>query len=292
MGATDPPNGINPKGSQVETSDPDPQEDPPVDSDPSQTTTPEDQTTPPGAARAAPKELVSTGMSGLDAQFGGGIPQGALYLVTSSPTTATSTFLAQYAAAGLDEGETVYYFSLEHPKQEVVAEIKKYLDDENGVKNLHLIDGYPSQFRDVPPEARQRLDIPEGADLLGALEHLMVDPKLKSPVRIIVESLSEFLDQYPEERVFRALRVMRAVARRLPGTGVITMVSDLHENRTNALAKHLADGVVEFHVERKGFGIYPYIAITKMRGVTGSARLLLFKETEQGLWLESTKRVY
>jgi KaiC/GvpD/RAD55 family RecA-like ATPase len=263
-----------------------------VDADSSQTTTPDEQPSPPNATRAWSTELVSTGMSGLDAQFGGGIPQGALYLVTSSPTTATSTFLAQYAAAGLEEGETVYYFSLEHPGKEVTAQIKKFLKNKDQLQNLQLIDGYPRQFRDVPPEARQRLDIPEGEDLLGALEHLLVDPALKSPVRIIVESLSELLEQYPHERVFRAMRVLRAVSRRLPGTGVVTMVSDLHEKRTNALAKHLSDGVVEFHVERKGFGIYPYIAITKMRGVTGSARLLLFKETEQGLWLESTKRVY
>ncbi len=119
-----------------------------------------------------------------------------------------------------------------------------------------------------------------------------MDPKLKSPVRIIVESLSELIEQYPADRVFRAIRVMRAVMHRLPATAAMTLVTDLHEERTNALARHLADGVVEFHIERKGFGIYPYIAITKMRGVTGSARLLLFKETEQGLWLESTKRVY
>lgn len=246
----------------------------------------------PTPQKGSTRELVTTGMSGLDAQFGGGLPQGALYLITSSPTTATSTFLAQYAAAGLQEGETVYYFSLEHERSEVEDEIKRFIKDPGQMENLHLLDGYPRQFRDVPPEARKHLDIPEGEDLLGALEHLLVAPELKSPVRIIVESLTELVDQYPTERVFRALRVLRVVMHRLPATAFLTMVSDLHDDRTNALGKHLADGVVEFHVERKGFGIYPYIAITKMRGVTGSARLLLFKETEAGLWLESTKRVY
>lgn len=246
----------------------------------------------PTPSKSTSRELVPTGMSGLDAQFGGGLPQGALYMITSSPTTATSTFLAQYAAAGLQEGETVYYFSLEHEQSEVKNEIRHFLKDDAQMENFHLLDGYPRQFRDVPAEARKHLEIPEGEDLLGALEHLLVAPELKSPVRIIVESFTELLDQYPPERVFRALRVLRVVMHKLPATAFLTMVTELHDERTNALAKHLSDGVVEFHVERKGFGIYPYIAITKMRGVTGSARLLLFKETEQGLWLESTKRVY
>ncbi len=244
------------------------------------------------AKKSSSRELVTTGMSGLDAQFGGGLPQGALYMITSSPTTATSTFLAQYAAAGLQEGETVYYFSLEHEQSEVEDEVKRFIKEPEQMEHFHLLDGYPRQFRDVPVEARKHLDIPEGEDLLGALEHLLVAPELKSPVRIIVESFTELLDQYPAERVFRALRVLRVVMHKLPATAFLTMVTELHDGHTNALAKHLADGVVEFHVERKGFGIYPYIAITKMRGVTGSARLLLFKETEQGLWLESTKRVY
>jgi KaiC/GvpD/RAD55 family RecA-like ATPase len=251
----------------------------------------------PGVAPAVPVaetdvELISTGITGLDTQFGGGIPQAALYLITSSPTTATETFLAQFAAAGLLAGDAVYYFSLENPIEEIETHVNRFLRGEEAKGELHVIDGYPRQFRDVPADARRRLKIPEGVDLLAALENLLVDQNLGPPVRIIIESLSSLLEQYPPERVFRVLRVLRVVTHRLPAAAVMTLVSELHDARTITMAKHLADGVIEFAVERKGFGIYPYIAITKMRNVTGSARLLVFKETEQGLWLESTKRVY
>lgn len=252
---------------------------------------------PSGGARAkvlAPGEtgLSSTGISGLDAQYGGGLPNGSLFLLTSEPTTATSIFAAQYAAAGLSAGETVYYFSLEQPPEAVRQALMPFVKDESELERLHIIDGYPAQFANVPEEAKRRIGIGKGQNALATLESLLVDTRLKAPIRIIIESLTELLTHNEEERVFRALRVMRAVVRSLPATAVVTMVTPLHDDKTVTLAKHVADGVVEFHVERKGFGIYPYISVTKMRGVTGSARLLLFKETETGLWLESTKRVF
>lgn len=238
------------------------------------------------------RRMASTGISGLDAQYGGGLPSASLFLLTSEPTTATGVFAAQYAGAGLTEGEVVYYFSLEQPAADVRKAIAGFVKNEKDLERLRIIDGYPNQFANVPDDAKRRIGLGKGENALTALETLLVNPKLTGPVRIIVESMSELLAQYDTDRVFRALRVLKGVMSALDGTAVVTLVSSLHDDRVTAQAKHIADGIVEFHVERKGFGIYPYIAVTKMRGVTGSARLLLFKETETGLWLESTKRVF
>ncbi len=53
-----------------------------------------------------------------------------------------------------------------------------------------------------------------------------------------------------------------------------------------------ADGVLELGLDRQGFSLYPYVKVTKMRGVPDSSRFLLFKETERGLFMESTRRVF
>jgi hypothetical protein len=45
-------------------------------------------------------------------------------------------------------------------------------------------------------------------------------------------------------------------------------------------------------MERKGFGLYSYLKIEKLLGVTDAAKLMLFDETDEGLRLESTKRVF
>ncbi len=247
---------------------------------------------PPTPAKATTEDLVSTGISGLDAQFGGGLPNGNLILVASEPTTATGIFAAQYAAAGLSAGETVVYLSMEKPATEVTTSVSQFLDDKTMLSRLHLLDGFPLQLKDLPGVIKKRLGVGGEEDPLEAFDELLVGSDLKPRVRFIVESYTELSDHYDEERVMRTVRTLRAVLRSLPATAIVMVVTPLHEPRTIARLQHVADGVIEFHVERKGFGIYPYIAVTKMRGVTGSARLLLFKETESGLWLESTKRVF
>lgn len=243
-------------------------------------------------ATAMSGNLIPTGISGLDAQFGGGLPAGNMILVTSAPTTATSIFAAQYGASGLDAGETVVYVSLERPADEVEAQVRSFVENPAAMGRLHIIDGYPMQFRDMPVAARKRLGVGVGEDPLETLEELLEDEGLTGPVRFVVESYTELSWIYGADRIMRDLRLLRATLRARQATALVMIVTPLHEPPVVAGLKHMCDGVIEFDLERKGFGLYPYISVTKMRGVAGSTRLLVYKETPTGLWIESTKRVF
>jgi hypothetical protein len=73
---------------------------------------------------------------------------------------------------------------------------------------------------------------------------------------------------------------------------MVTLVKGLHSPQFEAALKHAATGVMEIGVERKGFGLYNFLQVTKMLNLRDPTRILLFKETDKGLWLESTRRVF
>lgn len=247
------------------------------------------------STEAAPEvhdDLVATGISGLDAQYGGGLPVGNMILLLSQPMNAPSIFADQYAAQGLNDGERVYYYTLERPADDVREAVGHFVDDEAALTRLELLDGYPLQFQGLPRGMRERLGAADAEDLLEHLEGLLEDQTLQAPFRIVIDSFSELASHYEKKRVYRTLRILRGLVRNLGASAVVTMVEPLHSADDVANAKHVADGVIEFAVERKGFGIYPVILVSKMRGMPESQRMLLFKETDQGLWLESTKRVH
>ncbi|MBW3583774.1 MAG: RAD55 family ATPase [Euryarchaeota archaeon] len=237
------------------------------------------------------QDLVATGIAGLDAQFHGGLPAGNTVLLLSDPSTAPSVFLAQYAAQGLLEGEHIHYFSLERPADDVMSDILNFVQDPDKMQNLHLVDGFPLQFKELPHASRGVLKIDKGEDVLEALENLLVDPDLSPPFRIIVDSFTEMLLSYEPKRVVRTLRLLRGVNRALQASAAVSMIGALHDPGQVATVRHLADGVIEFETHRQGMGLYPVLLITKMRGIPEPQRLLLYKETDKGLWLESTKRV-
>ena len=117
-------------------------------------------------------------------------------------------------------------------------------------------------------------------------------PAFANLYRFAVESLTELLQHYPEKDVLKTVRLMKLFANHNQALTVATITKGLHPEPLLTELKHMADGVMEFNVERKGFGIYNYLIISKMRGISDATRLLLFKETDKGLWLESTRRVF
>lgn len=252
-------------------------------------------------------ELVPTGISGLDAQYGGGFPSGSLVVLVAEPMNASSIFLDQFAAGGLERGESVVVFSLERPKDEVAASVLALIGkarEEGGpalaagappeqlIKKLEVHDLCGLQFEGINGDAARKFKLPPAADALKDIYAAVVSDKVARPCRLVVESLTELLRHYPEQEVMKTVRLLRSFARAHDAVVIVSATKGLHPEPLMAELRHVADGAMEFAVERKGFGIYNYLVISKMRGVLDATRLLLFKETEKGLWLESTRRVF
>jgi KaiC/GvpD/RAD55 family RecA-like ATPase len=126
--------------------------------------------------------------------------------------------------------------------------------------------------------------------LAGAKQWALPNPT--SGHRYVLDSFSEFALHVGWEKAYERLVELREKVREGGGNLLITAIPELQTPREIALLKLWADGVLELGFDRQGFGLYPYLKVTKMRGVPDSARFLLFKETERGLFMESTRRVF
>jgi len=237
--------------------------------------------------------MVTTGIQGLDAHFSGGIPTGSTVLCISEPSNAPYLFCEQFASGGLSALETVYYYNLERPKVEVVERLRGLLPKQEVLKNLQYFDCYSVKLRDLNPATMKKLGIENHAvkvneDVVARLLHQPKD----TPFRVVVESVTEAIQAYGLEPTMQMLQTLTGMVRMMNGVALIMLVKGLQDPAIDMRIRHMVDGVIEFGVERQGFGLYSYLTVSKMRGVQDATRLLLYKETDKGLWLESTRRVF
>lgn len=205
---------------------------------------------------------LSTGLAGLDAQLGGGLLQGSSQLVLGEPMNAQELLSYHFAAAGTLAAGTVFY-TTDYPPEEVTAGIKR-------------VGGKPERMAIVqlPKNGKWTVAAPQKG------------------TRVIVDSYSDLVLEWGWDQAFQQLRRLKEETRKAGANLLITAATGLHDEVQRTRMRQWADGVLELGFDRQGFGLYPYLKVTKMRGVPESSRFLLFKETEQGLFMESTKRVF
>lgn len=238
--------------------------------------------------------LATTGIAGLDAQLGGGIPRGTTLLLVGEPGNAIPLFSEQFAGGGLDVGEDVHFFEFDRPVTELRKAITSFVMRGNEQKaQLTLYDGYSPSFTHSKsmklrePNAVAVHPAQALATCMGALQQVG-----GKPYRIVVETLSTLSRPDNEREILEFFRNLVFMGQELNGMHLVSIVKGLHTAELETQLRHLASGVIEFGSERKGFGIYNYLIVSKMLNLKDPTRILLWKETEKGLWLESTKRVF
>lgn len=234
-----------------------------------------------------------TGIPGLDGQIGGGVPPGQSLLVLATSGNAPFTFLEHFASAGLKAGETVYYYNLERPKFEVLERLDRLAPSEGPRPNLHYVDCYSVKLRDLDQATLDGLGVPNHAPkITDDLVRRVLEHPRDVPFRVVVESLSESIDAYGLDATLTMLKILVGVTKMRGGLMAALLVKGVHDPQVEARIAHIVDGVFEFTRERQGFGSYNFLSVTKLRGVSDAERLLLYKETEHGLRLETTRRVF
>ncbi|HUR62062.1 MAG TPA: RAD55 family ATPase [Candidatus Thermoplasmatota archaeon] len=207
-------------------------------------------------------DRLTTGIAGLDAQLGGGVPPGTVHLLLAEPMNAQELFTYHFAAGGIKSSGHCTFVVTSNSAEQVQAGIK-------------MVGSDPSKASVTSLANSKTWNVPE-----------------PDKGRYVLDSLSEVVLHQTWDKMFSRLADMRAKARENGAVILLTATPDLHTPREVALLKMWADGVMELGFDRQGFGLYPFLKVTKMRGVPDSARFLLFKETDRGLFMESTRRVF
>lgn len=239
-------------------------------------------------------DLRTTGISGLDAQLGGGVPPGSTLLLIGDPGNAISIFSEQFSGGGRDQGENVLFYEFDRPAGRLREAIEAYVGPGRARNaELRVHDGYSTQFGSgVISRADPGVTPIHGKDAMNSILQAVQALPQDKPYRLVVESLSSLTTRDNHEEVIEFVKRLVYLGHELGGVHVVSIVKGLHDPVFETHLKHLASGVLEMGTERKGFGIYSYLLVSKMMNLADPVRLVLFKETERGLWLESTKRVF
>jgi KaiC/GvpD/RAD55 family RecA-like ATPase len=246
-------------------------------------------------------EFGSTGIAGLDGHLGGGVPRGSTVLVIADPDNSLSTFCEQFAGGGVNGGEQIIYFELDRPAAELRKEIATYAVNAEAARRatLKLYDGYTSQFA----QAAGPLGANPPSDRAGSFATPLMRAELfptllreaqsasMNGYRIVVESLSSVVNERNESEVLDFIRTLGFAGSQTGGIQFLAMVRGLHSAAFETKLRHMASGVIELGVERRSFGLYPYMHISKMLNVRDPVRIFPIKETEHGIALETARRV-
>lgn len=239
--------------------------------------------------------VATTGISGLDAQLGGGIPRGTTLLLLAEPGNAVPLFAEQFAGGGLDIGDDVHFFEFDRPLPGIRERINDFVLRGNEKKAaLNLFDGYSSQFgvsRGGRIRDQNAIPLPP-MHALGSILGALQQQAASRPYRVIIESLSSLAREGNDRELLEFVRNLVYLGYEMGGVHAIALTRGMHPPEFEARLRHMCGGVIEFGIERKGFGSYNYLYITKLLNVQDPVKILLWKETDKGLFVESTKRVF
>lgn len=204
----------------------------------------------------------TTGLSGLDAQLGGGVPTGSVHVLIGEPMNAFELFAHHFAAGATKDGQ-VRYLSTEREPDEILEGMERVGATAKNVQAVTL-----------PHKGK------------------MVLPDIKAGFRYVIDDITAVAQSLGFDATLQRLNELRAQCRKEGTELLVTCTSGLLEPGQEIRLKLWADGVMELGFDRQGFGLYPFLKVTKMRGVPESSRFILFKETKGGLFMESTRRVF
>lgn len=235
-------------------------------------------------------DRICTGVAGLDSQLGGGVPPGTSILLIAESTNALYKFLDEIAAFGVDQGQEVIWLELDRPWSLVEQSLDTTVDGNRD--RLTVLNAYEPHLGESQAngegfgmETIPADEVPEvTTDRLSQVE--------SGNYRLVLTSLSSLLRTMPADEALDFVRQIVAVGQDLGGLQIFTIIKDAHPPEMLAQFKHACTAVFELGMERKGFGLYSYLKIEKLLGVPDAAKLMLFNETDEGLRLESTKRVF
>src|SRR5436309_2116352 len=234
------------------------------------------------AAPLRPPGRIVTGVPGLDALVGGGLPAGDAVLVSGASGTGKSVLTAQFIAAGVRQGEPgVIAVFEEHPQEYLRRAQRLGLDLEEMVRQGRLAVIY------IRP-----LDLSPDETLLAAREAVT----RVGARRVAIDSVSGFeLALAPDFRQDFRESLYRLVGA-VTGTG-ITVLTTMEIVQTSSelrfspyLISFLADDIILLrHVEIAG-QLRKSLAVIKMRNSDHSKELWLYDITEQGLIVRQSLR--
>lgn len=249
---------------------------------------------------APPRPRAPTGVEGLDAMLGGGLPQGAVVLLRGGPGAGKTTLSLQFLFEGLRLGEKGLYVSLEESPEEIIANASQYGWQFEGalassglaVRGIRLTrvkdylkseasqDNWLVSMEGGPGESGISGDFRADA-VSSILARLIREAGAK---RLVFDSLTMFTGQF-EHKVDLHMETL-ALIRGIMHEGCTTLLT-AHQDPGGAhvvtAEEYLPQGVINLHFIQQSGRSLQAIQVLKMRGVPHDRELRPYRIGETGI---------
>lgn len=204
---------------------------------------------------------VATGVAGLDAILGGGLPANHLYLLDGSPGTGKTTLALQFLLRGVSLGERGLYLTLSESRRELadVASSHGWSLDQIDVFDL------PAEGVAAPNEG-YTIFHPAEVELQQTIDAMFAAVKRSSAQRVVIDSLSEMRLLARDALRFR--RQILALKQFFDGLRcTVLLLDDKTAPEGDLQLQSLAHGVVELeHIALEYGAERRRLQVRKLRG--------------------------
>ncbi|AHL22127.1 MULTISPECIES: ATPase domain-containing protein [Thermococcus] len=226
---------------------------------------------------------ISTGVPGLDVMLHGGLIPGRVYLVKGSPGTGKTTLAMHFAMAGVANGESVLYITLEEPAENIREDFGRMGFDVYH-EDFTLIDATPTTEHYVLVE-----DFFEtfAKNLNKLTESIKEQFRVRRYSRVVVDPITMLKLATKDEIDYRrAFLTFVKSMMRLKVTVLIT--SELE--RTD-IEEYLVSGVIEMKLLERDGKLMRAIKVTKFRGSGFDNVIRPYEITETGMVVHPDRTV-
>ena len=221
-----------------------------------------------------------TGIHGLDAMLGGGIPSGRSILVSGSCGTGKTVLAYQFVANSLHDNIQCVFITLEQSKEKVIDDagriginFSRHLG-----KNLALVGGPVGTLRQYKMRAQAKLD-----DLLEELREIITETKAR---RVVIDSVNLFtllFETDVERRI--AFASLTAMLEELGCTTMMTCEVPEGDKKLGwfGFEDFVVDGVIVLRRMHCLECLERSIAVVKLRGSNHDTEDRPFEITNKGI---------
>jgi KaiC/GvpD/RAD55 family RecA-like ATPase len=195
--------------------------------------------------------IVATGIKGLDAVLGSGIPAGTCILLMTPPLIESKLFYMEYIYRGIQANEPGMIVSMDYSPEALKSKAAEYAWDlDAGEKNglLRWVDGYSlNAKKDV--ESTNAIKRIGGSialpDLMIGISNIQQEYAAKKPYyRYVFDSLSTLFLYNDPNTVYRFLRVIISKMRMSGGVGFLTLGEGIHNTSVEMTLRYMVDGTI------------------------------------------------
>lgn len=215
---------------------------------------------------------LSTGIPGLDAILGGGIPKGYVVAVVGSYGTGKTMLGIHFIHEGLKRGENCVVISFDEDEESLLRNAKSVGMDLEKFENLEITRLEALEVR--KSFERIESDLPEMIKSLNAS-------------RMLIDSISVLETLFNEAERYRILSSIRRTLKSAGITAIVTSEADkfLPTASKYGLLEYVCDGLICLKTIRKSELDEPTLGleVVKMRGIKHSRKPKPYTITERGI---------